>query len=187
MPLNMDKKPPQQERQAPKKISKKYLENAALYYLQRYATSAENLRRVLMRKVKKSCAFHRLPAQDFAPLVDELVTRYMAAGLVDDAVFARARVTSLRREGRSRQAIFARLRAKGLSPPQIEAALRLVDEDHEDPEMAAALACIRRKKLGRWRKTPLTDPQGRQKELAALGRAGFSYEIARRVLDYQED
>jgi len=187
MSLNMDKKPPPHERKAPKKISKKYLENAALYYLQRYATSAENLRRVMMRKVRKSCAFHQVPAEDFAPLVDELVTRYMAVGLVDDAVFARARVASLRRQGHSSQAIAARLQAKGLSKSQIESALRLVDEDHEDPEMTAALACARRKKLGPWRKTPLTDPKGRQKELAALGRAGFSYEIARRALDYRED
>jgi regulatory protein len=183
----MDKKPPPQERKAPKKISKKYLENAALYYLQRYATSAENLRRVLMRKVKKSCAFHQVPVEDFAPLVDELVTRYMSVGLVDDTVFARARVTSLRRQGLSKQAIMARLQAKGLSKTQIESALRLVDEEHEDPEMAAAIACARRKKLGPWRKKPLTDPKDRQKELAALGRAGFSYEIARRALSGEEE
>jgi regulatory protein len=176
----MDKKPP-------KKISRAYLENAALYYLQRYATSAENLRRVMMRKVKKSCAFHQLPVGDFAPLVDELVTRYMSAGLVDDAVFARARVASLRRQGLSRQAIMARLQAKGLSRAQIESALKLVDEDQEDPEMTAARACARRKKLGPWRKTPLTDPKALQKELAALGRAGFGYEVARRVLDFKED
>ena len=176
----MDKKPP-------KKISRTYLENAALYYLQRYATSAENLKRVMMRKVKKSCAFHQLPVEDFAPLVDELVTRYISSGLIDDTVFARARVTSLRRQGLSKQAIMARLQAKGLSKSQIEAALRLVDEDQEDPEMTAARACARRKKLGPWRKTPLTDPKSRQKELATMGRAGFSYEIARRALEAGED
>lgn len=175
------------DKKTPKKISKTYLENAALYYLQRYATSAENLKRVLMRKVKKSCAFHQVPPEDFAPLVDDLVARYTASGLLDDAVFARARVMSLRRQGLSKQAIVAKLQIKGLSKSQIENALRLVDEDHEDPEMAAALACARRKKLGPWRKAPLTDPKDRQKELAALGRAGFSYETARRALDFEED
>jgi len=128
------------ERKAPKKISKKYLENAALHYLQRYATSAENLKRVLLRKVKKSCAFHQVPAEDFAPMVDELVARYGAVGLVDDAVFARARVTSLRRQGRSKQEIMARLQVKGLKKAEIENALRLVDEEQEDPELAAAIA-----------------------------------------------
>jgi len=75
-------------RKSPKKISKKYLENAALYYLQRYASSTENLRRVLMRKVKRSCAFHQVPAEDFAPMVDELITRYISVGLINDMIFA---------------------------------------------------------------------------------------------------
>ncbi len=183
MPVNMDKKPARPERKSPKKISKTYLENAALYYLQRYATSAENLKRVLMRKVKRSCAFHQVDAEDFAPLVDELVARYMSVGLVDDTVFARARVTSLRRQGHSKQAILARLQAKGLSKSQIEAALKLVDEEHDDPEITAALAHAKRKKLGPWRKKP----QDAQKELAAMGRAGFSYEVARRALANTEE
>lgn len=187
MRLNMNKKAEKREQKTPKKISKKYLENAALYYLQRYATSATNLKRVLLRKVKKSCTFHQVPADEFVPMVDDLVTRYAAVGLIDDTVFARARVSSLRRQGRSRQEIIARLQVKGLTKPQIEAALVQVDEDQEDPEMAAALACARRKKLGPYRKTPLRDPKDQQKELAAMGRAGFSYEIARKALQQPAD
>ena len=36
----------------PRKVTPKNLDNAALYYLSRYATSAENLRRVMMRKIQ---------------------------------------------------------------------------------------------------------------------------------------
>ncbi len=115
-------------------------------------------------------------------LVDALVLRYASVGLIDDTVFARARVTSLRRQGHSRQAIFAKLQAKGLSRPQIETALATSDEDNTDPELTAALAHARRKKLGPWRKKP----QNAQKELAAMGRAGFSYEVARRALETTE-
>lgn len=185
--MNMDEKPAKRERKPPKKISRKYLENAALFYLQRYATSTENLKRVLMRKVKKSCTFHQDSVETFAPMVDELVARYAAVGLVDDAVFSRGRVSSLRRQGKSKQAILAKLQAKGLSKTQIETALREIDGDDEEPEMKAAIAHARRKKLGPWRKKPLTDPKDRQKELASLGRAGFSYETASRALEYTEE
>jgi regulatory protein len=133
--------------------------------------------------VKRSCDFHQTTAADFSPLVEELVARYAAVGLVDDAVFARARVLSLRRQGLSRQAILAKLQAKGLTKAQIEEALHCADEGQEEPETAAALAYARRKKLGRWRKKP-QDPQ---KELAALSRAGFSYEVARRALNHREE
>lgn len=180
----MDKKPDAHERRTPKKISKTYLENAALYYLQRYATSAENLKRILMRKVKRSCTFHQVPVEDFIPLVDELVARYMTVGLIDDKSFAQARVTSLRRQGHARRSIIARLQVKGLSTTQIEAALRNVDEEQDDPEMSAALAFVRRKKLGPYRKKLITDSKDLQKEMASMGRAGFSYEVARRALTH---
>jgi regulatory protein len=183
----MDKKPLIKERKKPKKISKTYLENAALYYLQRYATSAGNLKRILLRKVKRSCAFHQVPMEDFTPLVDDLVTRYMAVGLVDDKSFAQARVTSLRRQGHSGRSIIARLQVKGLSSAQIEAALKNVDEGNEEAEIAAAQAFVRRKKLGPYRKKPVTDPKDLQKEMAAMGRAGFSYDIARQALTFVPD
>ena len=150
----------------------------------RYATSAENLRRILLRKVKRSCAFHEVPMEDFAPLVDDLVKRYMSVGLVDDKVFAQARVTSLRRQGHSGRSIIARLQVKGLSTAQIEAALRNVDDEHEDAENTAARAYVRRKKLGPYRKKAITDPKDLQKELASMGRAGFSFDVARRALAF---
>jgi regulatory protein len=172
------------ERKAPKRISKTYLENAALYYLQRYATSAANLRRVLMRKVKRSCTFHQTEAEDFAPLVDELVARYTNVGLVDDKVFAHAKVSSLRRQGHSGRSIIARLQVKGLTTAQIEAAMKNVDDGNEEAEISAAHAYAKRKKLGPWRRKAITDPKDLQKEMAAMGRAGFSYEMARRALTF---
>jgi len=189
MLTNMDseatnKKAMARERKAPKKISKTYLENAALYYLQRYATSAGNLKRILLRKVKRSCAFHQTAVEDFTPLVDDLVTRYINVGLVDDKSFAQAKVTSLRRQGHSGRSIIARLQVKGLTTSQIEAALRNVDDEHEDAEITAARAYARRKKLGPYRKKQITDPKDLQKEMASMGRAGFSYDVARRALAF---
>ena len=179
-----NKKTMARERKAPKKISKTYLENAALYYLQRYATSAENLKRILLRKVKRSCAFHQTAVEDFAPLVEDLVARYINVGLVDDRTFAQAKVTSLRRQGHSGRSIIARLQVKVLTTAQIEAAMKNIDAEHEDAEVAAAHAYVRRKKLGPYRKRTITDPKDLQKELASMGRAGFSYEVARRALAF---
>ena len=42
-------------RKPPRKVSEAYLQRAAMSYLERYASSAENLRRVLRRKVDKRC------------------------------------------------------------------------------------------------------------------------------------
>jgi len=177
----MEKKRPRQ----PKRISRQYLENAALYYLQRYATSAENLRRVLSRKVKRSCAFHKLPEDEFYPMIEDLIKRYLSSGLLNDNSFAEARATTLRRQGKSRRAIEAKLTAKGLGKAHIAAALALAGDD-SDAELTAAVAMAKKKKLGRFRVKPLKDSKDSQKEMAVLARAGFDYETARKALDYRE-
>ena len=178
----MSKKPIKQ----PKRISPQYLENAALYYLQRFATSAENLRRVLMRKIQRSCAFHKTDAAEFVPLVEKLIRRYTASGLLNDRGFAEAKATTLRRQGKSRRAIQAKLQAKGLAAADIETALEKAGNDDED-ELAAAIAFAKRKKFGPHRLKPLREPKDAQKEMAAMGRAGFSYKTARAALTYKDE
>lgn len=171
----MDKKPAKQ----PKKITPSYLENAALYYLQRYATSAENLRAVLTRKVKRSCAFHQTEPEAFYPAIDALLERYKSSGLLNDEAFARAKTATLRRKGQSKRGIEAKLAQKGLGKEDIAKAILETDES-EHAELEAAIALAKRKKLGQGNKDP-------KKEMAVLARAGFSYEIARKALRFEEE
>lgn len=194
----MDKKteqPPKKKR-IPRKISARYLENAALYYLQRYATSVDNLRQVLTRKVNRSCAHHDVSPDEFYPVIEALLTRYIDSGLLNDKVYAEGRVGSLRRQGRSRQGIMSKLQAKGLARGDIEAALEQVDTETRedqgmDAEFTAALKLARKKKIGTFNQKPETDPvlrrKQQQREMALLARNGFSYDIAKRVLAFDED
>ena len=157
-------------RSRPRKLDAASLENAALHYLGRYASSAENLRRVLMRKVQRS----EIATEEGAAIVAALIERYRRAGLVDDEAYAEAQVAGLRRRGGSRQAIVARLGAKGVAREEIAAALGTANVA---AELAAACALARRRRLGAYRKTP-----DRDKDMAAFARAGFPVEIARQVL-----
>ncbi len=187
----MDKKPEKQKKQ-PRKITQQYLENAALYYLQRHATSVSNFRLVMKRKIDRSCRFFQSDPAPFYEMVENLAERYIRAGILNDQQFAEAKTSTLRRQGRSRQAITAKLRVKGLSVEEIEQALQKADTEHEsysdiDAEMAAALKLAKRKKLGPYRIATDIDIKERQKEMAVMARAGFSFDIARRVLDYTED
>jgi regulatory protein len=57
-----------------------------------------------------------------------------------------------------------------------------VDAEVEgDMDLAAAKALARRRRLGPWRATGRAEH--RDRDLAVLGRAGFPYAIARRVVD----
>lgn len=176
-----DEKPPRTRRRA-RKATAKSLENGALFYLQRFASSRANLERVLMRRVERSVRDHGTDREEGRALVAEIVTRFAAAGLVDDATYAAGRVRSLHARGASARLIRSKLREKGVPDDIIADALAAREDEHEDPEMAAAAALARRRRLGPYR-AEAERPARREKDLAALARAGFSYDIARQVVD----
>ncbi|MBI3451850.1 MAG: RecX family transcriptional regulator [Rhodospirillales bacterium] len=159
-----------------------YLEKAALAYLERFASSAENLRRVLMRRVERRVRANLGTRDEGAALVVATVTRLRQRGLLDDRVYAEGRTLSLHRKGRPRAAIARALAAKGVGRAEIDVALTQLAETMAEPDLAAGFAFARRRRLGPFR-APAARAALRERDLAALGRAGFSFEIARRILD----
>lgn len=167
----------------PRRVTPQYLENAALHYLERFASSAAGLRRVLMRKVDRSVQAHGTDREEAAGWVETLIGRYTAAGLLDDAGYARMKAESLHRRGASTRAIREKLAGKGVARDHVDDALDHVGEAVEgEVDLAAALALARRRRLGPYR-APEVRAAHRDKDLAALGRAGFAYDVARRVID----
>lgn len=158
------------------------LTRSAVHYLDQYTSSAENLRKVLMRKVTRAArALERSP-EEFEPIVDGVVEKCQRAGLVDDRNYAHIKVASLRRRGRSKRQIEARLISKGVSREIVAAAL----ETDETSDMDAARTHARRRRLGPWR-TRGSREDFRTKDMAAMCRAGFSFDVARRIMDASED
>ena len=169
------------ERKPPRKVSPAYLQRAAMAYLERYASSADNLRRVLRRKVDKRCRLRGEDPAEFQDMIDEVVARSLRSGLIDDTRYAEARVATLRRRGGSARAIQAKLSAKGVDRATIAAALDGEDGDEEQ----AARAFARRRRLGPFR--PGERAPYRDKDLAAMARAGFRFDVARAIIDAEGD
>lgn len=178
------RQPPHGKKRGP--LTKAYLERAALHYLERYASSVEGLRRVLMRRVDKAAREDRCDRAEAAPWVDEVVARYAASGIVDDRSFAEGKAASLRRRGESARRITMKLREKGVDGDLIDTVLEEQDGDKGDAaEIAAACRFARRRRLGPMR-APEEREERRDRDMAALARAGFSLDIARRVLDLED-
>jgi len=156
------------------------LEAAALDYLGRYASSRASLRRVLARRVARAAQAGRIDKAEGARLIEDIIARYVATGLLDDAAYAAQQATRLQRRGGSAQAIRARLLEKGVEAEAIRTALAARAAD-EGSELAAACALVRRRRLGPFRPAA-TRAAARDKDMGALARAGFSRSIARRVL-----
>ena len=156
-------------------IGSELLERWALHYLGRYASSAENLRRVLMRRV---CRRSLETAPAAGALIDALVARFRESGLLDDAAYAAARVQALHRRGESMRAMRARLAAKGVPAADVADAVSGLRAAAPDPDLAAACIFARRRRLGPFRRATADHAR----ELGAFARAGFSRRVAEAVL-----
>lgn len=177
-------------RHPPRPVTAAWLERAALHYLERYSASAEMLRRTLARRVEKRARAREEDPASFAEMVEATVARALSAGLVDDARFARARLATLRRRGTSTRGVSAKLAAKGVPRAVVEAAMEAereeADDDRQAVEAEAALAYAKRRRLGPFRR-PDQRAAHRDRDLAALARAGFGYGLARDTVDAEPD
>jgi regulatory protein len=104
--------------------------------------------------------------------------RYQKSGLLDDAAYAAGRVQSLHRRGGSLQAIRARLAAKGVAASDVAEAVSGLRAAAPDPDLGAACAFARRRRLGPYRRVAADQVR----ELGAFARAGFNRRVAEAVL-----
>lgn len=163
--------------------------NAGLAYLQRFPASTHHFKAVMARKIDRSCRFHKDQAPEpCAEMLEKTVLKFQELGLLDDTAYLRGMVTSLRRRGLSSRAIAARLQQKGLAATDIANAVRTYDIEEYDGrngEMEAALILARKKGIGPFRRKE-KEPDI-QKEMAALARAGYSYDIVQKIVGTDDD
>jgi regulatory protein len=171
------------ERRKPQRLTPANLRQSVLDYLDRFAASNRRLAQVMGRKIRASAAAH---GDDPVPLLEALpgiIAGLEKQGVLSDRNLAEAKARAMIRRGGSRAKIMANLAGKGIDAATAGAALDRMKLEFDDPEFDAALAFARRRRLGPFRPDAETRLAQRQKDMAALARAGFSGGIARRVLD----
>lgn len=164
----------------PRKVSPKSLENAALHYLERFSSTSENLRRILLRRVRRSAEHHGTDPAEGAEWIEGVLEKLSRLGYLDDRAFAEGRVASLRRRGDSGRKVRGKLLQKGVAPDLVD---EVMAEEEEGADLGAAIALARRRRLGPWRSDREQRAERRERDLAALARAGFSFDLALRVID----
>jgi regulatory protein len=166
------------------------LENKALSYLARFASSEANLRQVLIRFGRRKC-WPKDGDKDEEPAfliqlnqaIDRLVIRYARLGYVDDAAYAHARARGMRVRGTSGRHISHYLKAKGVKGDVIS---QTMDDDNigsMDAETDAARKYARRRKLGQYASpNSRGKPDWEKRHLASMIRAGFGFDVSKLVL-----
>ena len=179
----------------PRKISERYLYNAGIHYLKRYTASVAHFKRIMTRKIDKSLKHHNEPSQEEClKLLQGITEKMIELGFLNDDQYTIGMVTSLRKRGASRRNILAKLSQKGLDKELILSTLESIDnarqssDENTDPDYQAALIFARKKRLGPYARHDLSEldtekqEKAKRRALGALARAGFSFDIANRIL-----
>ena len=154
----------------------------ALSYLDRFETSSARLARYLRRKIGEAVEAGDAPAGAAGAWTQRVIDRLIRVGLVDDARYAERRAGALVRRGKATRVVRQDLRMRGLSDEHTTLAIEALAEEYADPDLSAAMALARRRRLGPWYRGD-DRAERRAKHRAALGRAGFSFDVARRVVE----
>ena len=166
-------------------ITAKYLQNAAAFYLERYPSSAEGLRRVLNRRVAKAKMLDAPIMDNVQQAIEAVVAKFVDAGVIDDKAFAQTKARSLHRRGTSSRLTRQKLKMAGVDSDTLDRAMNGLDlELDTNPaqrEWQAAVALARRRRLGPFRQKERKEH--RDRDLAAMARGGFEYQLAKRVID----
>jgi regulatory protein len=160
------------ERRPPLPLEPQRLEELALAYVARFATSAAKVEHYLVRKLRERGWAGEKPADPRG-----IVERFVELGYIDDAAWARAKSGSLLRRGYGTRRVDQTLGAAGISED-----IRGEVRGGEAEQRHAAIALASRRRFGPWG-AGAADSAARQKQIAAMVRAGHGFDAARAVID----
>lgn len=177
----------QRRRRPPPRLTPANLRQAVLDYLDRFAASVRRLDQLMQRKIKASAAAHGDDPTPLLAVLPDILAALAKQGLLNDRDLAEAKTRSMIRRGGSRMKIRANLAGKGIDAETADLALERMKQEFDDPDLEAAVAYARRRRLGHFRTDPESRAANRQKDLAAMARAGFALSLARRALTEPEE
>ncbi|KAA0972280.1 regulatory protein RecX [Aureimonas fodinaquatilis] len=154
-----------------------WLMRVAIAHLARYPASAAHLETVLARRIVMK-GFAR---EGSAELIRQTIERLKELQFLNDDAFAEARLATLRRRGASTAMAKARLADKGIDRETVERAMA----GDETDERQAAENYARRRRLGPHRVKDRAER--RERDIAAMARAGFPIQISKAVIDADPD
>ena len=163
------------ERPAPKPLDAAALEQMALRYVERFATTRGRLTDYLKRKIRE----RGWDGGSGAVLAEpgELAQRMADLGYVDDRAFAEQRAAAMQRRGLGARRVAGAFREAGIDEGDAESVAPAI----ADRGVESALAFARRKRIGPYGNGD-GDRKLHEKQLAAMLRAGHRFDLARKIV-----
>ena len=155
-------------------MNEKKLLKYAVDYLSKYESSKKNLSDVLKRKVFR-LKLSVVEKNFLIKNIKNIVLKLEKNNFIDDNRYSLSKISSLSRLGKSKNFISNYLLKKGIDNFVIQNNFEIYKENNDDWEINSAVTYAKKKKL-------LESHESYEKKLAKMARAGFSYNICKKIL-----
>ena len=155
-------------------MDEKKLLKYSVDYLSKFDTSKKNLQDVLKRKIfklKNNISEKKILFDSIESILNKLEKN----NFINDNRYLLSRINYLSKSGKSTKYISNYLLKKGIDKQDIENGINKFSDDNLNWEINSAQLFAKKKKL-------LESDEIYEKKLAKMARAGFSYEICKKIL-----
>ena len=168
------------------KISLDSLEKSAIRYLEKYSASKNQLKTILKRKIIKTSFFYKTKPNKELEFIELIINKFEKIGLINDKSFSENKILNYIEKGYSKKKIIFNLKIKGISDKDIENGFDNLKKSFYNYELTSALIYAKKKKLLDFNKKKENFARI-QKKLSKISQAGFSYEIAKKIINLNNE
>lgn len=155
-------------------MDEKKLLKYSVDYLSKFDTSKKNLKNVLKRKIFK-LKNNSSEKKILFNSIESILNKLEKNNFINDNRYLLSRINYLSQSGKSTKYISNYLLKKGIDKQDIENGISQFSDDNLNWEINSAQLFAKKKKL-------LESDEIYEKKLAKMARAGFSYEICKKIL-----
>ena len=160
------------------------LRDLAYSYLEKYSPSKQQLKVYLLKKYLTK--FNSTQSKkDISNLIDTILNNLESNKLINDEMYSDSKARMMLRRGYSVNKINQSLKNKGIKYEYIKKSLDKIKSNNIEPDFVSALKLCKRRRVG-----PMRPEANRElfykKDMGILARAGFSYDMSKRILELEQ-
>jgi len=154
--------------------NKSYLLKYAIDYLSKFDTNKKNLERILKMKIQRTTK-DKKERFDLYSHIDYVVNELEKNKLINDQNYTYNKIRIFASQAKSKRFIESYLYQKGIEKKVVEEKLKDFEDNNFEWEKKSAFTFAKKKRL-------LETDENFEKKLGKMARAGFSYELCKKIL-----
>ena len=168
---------PIKNKKKPLNVTVEEMTGFALNYVEKFASSKQQLKTYLLKKYLNSKT-PNIKKADISNLIDIVIEDLEKSKFINDKFYSESKAKSLIQRGASINKIRNYLFSKGVGEKYIKNTIEKINERNDDQDFFSAIKICKKKRIGPSRQEN-NRPLFYKKDIGVLARSGFNFEVSK--------